>query len=460
MTFARSVCDNGEMEWALLAVAVALALVAATLARKLQAAGQKAALAEAGRAEAQTQAEAATSRLDAAVAARVDAERSLAAAQQRLGDLEHVLKDADTARQDLVTAARSAALETARELSAQLIGDHRRETLAAKADAESQFRQISEPLLQRIETIAKAHAELSGQVQEGGKAIDTLMRSLSSPGGAGQIAEIGLANTLKAMGLEAGRDYVLQASTTDEVTGQRLRPDALVFLPGNSVIIIDCKSSKYLLEIAEATSEAREASAYASFAQTMNGHLKALAGKDYRSAILADLRAADRPGESARVSTAMYLPNEAALEKLGRADAGFFAKAREAQIFPVGPAGLYSLVSLAAAEIIKERQAENQQRIIDAAQNLVEAVATALGAIAGVGKGIKAAAEAYEKFTRSVNQRLLPRARKLASLGVQPGKILPSSLPAYTVMSQENDRLIEGEAEELEEPQAPRLLAE
>ncbi len=113
---------------------------------------------------------------------------------------------------------------------------------------------------------------------------------------------------------------------------------------------------------------------------------------------------------------------------------------------------------------MKERQAENQQRIVEGAQNLLEALATALGLAAGVGKGIKAAAESFEKLTRSVNGRLLPRARKLAALGVPAGKTLPANLPAYTVMSQEGDQLIEGEAEEVDEPPAVpparRLLAE
>jgi hypothetical protein len=61
-----------------------------------------------------------------------------------------------------------------------------------------------------------------------------------------------------------------------------------------------------------------------------------------------------------------------------------------------------------------------------------------------------------------VNQRLLPRARRLAALGVPAGKGVPANLPVYTVMSQEPDPLIEGEAAEItdEATGAPRLVAE
>jgi DNA recombination protein RmuC len=394
-----------------------------------------------------------------------DSERQSAAAGQRIADAERRTADFERLRQESLDAAKAAVLETAQALSSKLLDDHKRESAEAKKESEERVRQASEHLVKQVEEIAKAHSELSGQVQEKSKLIDTVVRSLSSPVGAGQIAEIGLGNTLKALGLDAGRDYVLQASTTDEVTGQRLRPDALVLLPGNGVLIIDCKSSKYLLEIAEAESGAREVEAYANLAQTMNGHLKALAGKDYRGAVQAGWREAGRTGDIARIISVMYLPTEAALEKLGRADPAFVARARDQGIFPAGPVGLHCIISLAAIEITKERQIENQQRILDAAQKLLEGIGFALNHAGAVGKNIRNAAEAFENFSKSVNQRLLQRARKLASLGVpmptSKSAMLPANLPAYTVMSQESDQLIEGEASEIaEEPPVPRLVAE
>jgi DNA recombination protein RmuC len=386
----------------------------------------------------------------------------LTVAQQRLADLEIILTQADALRRELADAAKAAVAESGAVLSSKLIEDHRRETAEANKQAEDHFRKVSEPLVKQIDVIARAHGELSGQFQDKAKTVDTLVRSLSSPGGAGQIAQIGLGNTLKGMGLEAGRDYLLEASMTDEITGQRLRPDALVFLPGNVIIIIDCKSSKYLLEIAEAEGSPREAEAYANFAQTMNGHLNSLASKDYRSAVQTGWREARRNGDIARILSVMYLPSEAALEKLSRVDPSFFAKAREKQIFPAGPTGLHCTISLAAADITKERQIENQQQILDAARALLDGLGVVLGYARSVGKDLRDAAESFEKFTKSVNGRLLPRARRLAELGVPlpPGKSLPSNLPAYTVMSQETDQLIEGEAAEIADEAPPRLVAE
>ena len=59
-----------------------------------------------------------------------------------------------------------------------------------------------------------------------------------------------LENTLKSFGLTAGIDFVLQQTFGSE-DGSRLRPDAIVFLPADSVLVIDSKASKFLLELAQ-----------------------------------------------------------------------------------------------------------------------------------------------------------------------------------------------------------------
>ncbi|HUH85945.1 MAG TPA: DNA recombination protein RmuC [Stellaceae bacterium] len=396
-----------------------------------------------------------------ATAARLGLERELAVARQRLSEGERREADFERLRAESLQAAQAAVLTAAQQVSSKLLDDHKRETSAAKEDAESRVRQASEGLVRQVDEIAKAVQALSGQMREKGAAVDTLWRALSSPGGAGQLAEIVLANTLRSFGLEPGRDFLLQPTTEDVATGRKLRPDAVVFLPGNSVLVIDCKASKFLLEIANVEGTAAEAEAYRNLVRTMTQHLRALAEKDYKSAVHAAWRQAGHEGEIARILSVMYLPNEAALEKLYRADAEFMLRARERDIIPAGPAGLHCAISLASLEINLLRQVENQQRIAETTRALLDGLTVMLGHAASLGRGIKGAAESFARLTASVNQRLLPRARSLAKLGVQPGKALPANLPAYSVHAETGDLLIEGEAEaaEIEKPALPRLVS-
>ena len=239
--------------------------------------------------------------------------------------------------------------------------------------------------------------------------IDTVWRSLTNPSGAGALAEVGLANTLKAFGLEQGRDFLLQYATQDE-DGRRLRPDAVVFLPSNGVMVIDSKASKYLLEIAASSEGAAEEEAYRNFARTMNQHLRALSEKDYASAIRSAWREAGRGDEIARTVSVMYLPNEAALDKLNRVDSGFLHAARARGIYLAGPTTLHCLISLASAEINMMKQVENQQQIVKAGEALLEGLSAALVHVAEVGKDISRAAESFEHLAgRDYNRCVLSR---------------------------------------------------
>jgi DNA recombination protein RmuC len=307
--------------------------------------------------------------------------------------------------------------------------------------------QISSKLLE-VQAVTDGVAQLKGQVTEKAQVLDTVWRALSSPGGAGYFAEIGLANTLKSFGLVQERDFILQATLQDGE--DRKRPDAIVFLPADAALVIDSKASKHFLELAQAEGTEREEEAYRSLARTMNQHLRDLVDRDYRSAVAASWRKSGKTGTITRTMTVMYLPNEAALEKLGRADSGFMQKAATQQITPVGPAGLASIVGFASVEISLMRQVENQERIIAAAERLLESLSTAVGFAGGVGKGIKTAADAFAKFSASLNGRVLPRAREMTRLGLRPNKPVPANLAGYQVLDL-GAETIEGEAADVEE---------
>lgn len=432
----------------LLAAAVAVAAVIFLRSRETQ----RRIAAEARLAELEKRAAELTQERENAVAARLAAETELATARQQLAEFEKRMADFEQIKRDMLTSTQAALLEGGTQLSSKLLEDHKRENAESKEAAEKRIHSASETFLKQVETLANAVAALEGRIQENGRVLDTVWRSLSNPSGAGQLAEVGLANTLKSFGLEQGRDFLLQFSTQDE-EGRRLRPDAIVFLPANGVMVIDSKASKYLLEIAAHEGTPEEDEAYRNLGRTMNQHLRALGEKDYAGAIRSSWRDSGHEQDIARTVSVMYLPNEAALDKLNRADPEFLHNARARGIYLAGPTTLHCLISLASAEINLMKQVENQQRIVAAAEALLDGLTNAFGHVADVGKNLGRAADYFAKFANSANRFVLPRARKLAALGLQPGKPLPSNLPVYSVTAVDN--LIEGEAAEVREPATP-----
>jgi len=185
----------------------------------------------------------------------------------------------------------------------------------------------------------------------------------------------------------------------------------------------------------------------------MNQHLRALEAKDYGRAVLDTYKSLNRGGSLKRSVIAMALPNEAAVEKLRRADAGFEQRAALKDIVIAGPSALAAVIAVARMEIDAGRQVENLDRIMEAVAKLIESFGPALALAEKAGRGLQAAADNFEKFSRSVNARVLPRIRGLAPLGIRPGKNLPDALPSFEVKVGQSDGIIEGEAEEVMPPQ-------
>ena len=379
--------------------------------------------------------------------ARRTAEKDTALARQEIEAMRALMSDWDKTKNEAMAAARAAMLSTATELSNKLLEDHKREAKSAKEEGEKRVKEASGKLLTQFETLSKTVSSLNDQVTVNRDAVDVIERALSNPASAGFAAETVLENTLKSFGLTAGIDFVLQRTFGSE-DGGRLRPDAIVFLPADSVLVIDSKASKFLLELAQVEDEAEEVAVYGKLAETMNQHLKSLASKNYRSAVQADFRAAGKGEEVRQLISIMWLPNDAAVEKVLRADPDFQRKASEHGIFVAGPTGLWTAVGVAGSKINIDRQAANHEQIVEAVHSLIESLAVVLSHAGKVGNNMKSAAKAYDDLSRSINRRVLPRARKLLDLGIEaPTKGLPKPLPNYQVVDTDMADVIETEAE-------------
>jgi DNA recombination protein RmuC len=370
---------------------------------------------------------------------RIEAERAAALDRQSVAAMEKRMADWETAQKQAIEAAKAATLEAGAQLSSKLMEDHKREAEAARQAAEEKALRVNADLVASVQKVQEFSAALREQQTVTKQEIDKVNRALSNPSGAGHMGEMVLENSLKAHGLERDRDFVLQQTAGD----RGLRPDALVFLPGDAVLVIDSKSSRFLIEMAEAADETALAAARANLARTMNDHLKALAGKEYDKAVRDDYKRNGR-GAPRVIINALFVPTDGALEHLRMADSTFFNRAAECAILPVGPGGLASLLTISKLQIEMGRRAENHEKIVEAVGKLAESVVKSLEHIGAIGSGLQAAATGFEKLASSVDGRLMPRLRELARLGLSAKT--PKPLPHFKVVKIESET-IEGSAE-------------
>lgn len=365
-------------------------------------------------------------------------------------ELEHnkkMIAEFDKMRSDSQNSTKAALFDLGNELSKQLIDMHKKENLELRQASEQRIKEAADKFNSEFERIVAMVGSLNKEIGQSRSTVDLIKNSLLSPSGAGRLAEITLENLLKNSGLRKGVDFSLQHQTVDN-DNRKLRPDAVIFMPGDNLMVIDSKTSKYLVESAE------EEGGNTELARSMNMHLKSLLSKDYGQAVLNSI---DRHQVS-MVITLMFLPTEHAVEKIMEADPEFLNRAWSNNIFPVGPAGLMNMLSFAKFQITEQLMFENHKMIIEEVKKLLASVASMTEHGMRLGANIQSVVNNYDKFAASFNRNFLSRARAMAKLGIDLGeKKISRPLTRYQIVSSSSE-LVELEVEEISSLNDPKEI--
>lgn len=385
------------------------------------------------------------------------AEKTAELLQQKNTTLEARMQEWEKMKEEMTQNAKASLLKAGSELSSKLLEDHKREATEQKKQQEEHVRQTTEKLFQQFNEVSKTVFSLREDTTSNRQQMENVMRALTNPGGAGAMAEVGLENSLKNLGLEPGRDFVMQYHIPGE-EGHSLRPDAVIFLPRDMVMVVDAKASKFLIELEETRGTEREAETREKLKKTMQKHVSDLASKDYKSAIQQSYREAGREGNIGRVLNVMYMPTDHALMHIQQSDPGFSERLEKCELIPTGPTGLAGLFLLARMQIAEARQLENHERIIEVVQQLIDGVGSMLSHVESLGKGIRTTAESFKKLGGSANRNILPKLKRLEKLGALSGKNRELPKPVVTYEVHRSEETITLEADEVSEVEPIALV--
>lgn len=373
------------------------------------------------------------------------AQQNEALALQKCQAMQETMSSWEVHKQQSIENAKAAIFEVGHKLSNQLIEEHKRESNIQKEETQKQFKTTAEGIYKDFSNLTEVISSLKEQVNVSHSTADMVYKALLSPNTVGSLAEITLENILKSLNLVADIDYQMQYSITDQ-DNNRLRPDAVIFLPGNNILVIDSKASKFFLEIGKTSDEMLINELKQKLKNMMRNHLKSLASKDYRQAISSYLE----NKKINHISTIMFLPTESTLEQLQEIDNQFITDAWNNNIFPAGPMGLVNILSHAKFQISEERKNENYHTIISEVSNLLYNIANLSGYAKKLGSNIYNSMNFFDKFAASFNANVLSKAKKLEKLGVtvKTNKHMPEMLERYQVISGKKLTMIEGEVME------------
>lgn len=407
------------------------------------------------------QADGLQSRLDAAQAERADiaqrlaalesasAEREKAFAEQKaalLAAQDSLKKEFENAGSRVLEQAQKAFLERAeaRFRQSEETGEARIKALLSPVGEKlaNYERQVAELEAKRTD----AFGQLAGLIQsmkEGQEQVrreaQRLGNSLTSgPKARGRWGERALQNVLEQCGLAEHTDFHLEQSLdTDE---GRLRPDAIVNVPGQKKLVIDSKVSLNAYQAAFETDDDAERKRHLDLhAKSMRGHVQTLGSKSYQSQF-----------DDAPDYVVMFVPGEHFVAAALEHDPELWDFAFRNKVLLATPTNLVAIARTVAQVWRQDKMAKEAAEIGRMGAELYGRLEVAAQHLKRVGGGLETAVNNYNKFVGSFERNVLSSGRRLAEKGVETGKREIEDVPL--VESAPRYNAADGAAVEVEYP--------
>ena len=228
----------------------------------------------------------------------------------------------------------------------------------------------------------------------------------------GNWGEMILERILETSGLREGKEFAREQSFTTE-DGKRLRPDVVVYMPGDKQVIIDSKVSLTDYERAvSASDDAERKTALTAHLRSLKTHIQALSDKRYDHL----------PNVNSPDYILMFVPIEGAYLMAIEEDSTVFESAFEQRVAVVTPSTLYATLKLIEQLWRYERQSEDVVKLIDRAAKLHDKVVDFVKAFEEVGSRIDQAQNAYGTALDRIKSGRGNVISQIATLGNLAGK--------------------------------------
>ena len=384
--------------------------------------------------------------------ARAAAEAKQAAAEKLLAEQkflhEKALQEAkelqNKALADLRDAFKALSMDTLKQttpeflrLAEQTFGKFQEAAKGDLAQRQESIKTLVEPLKQQLESYQKrlqqSETTQSTTLGEVKKQLETLSQQsqlltteterfrmvLNSNQARGRWGEETLRRVVEAAGMSTHCDFDVQAKEGDS------KPDLVVRLPGERIIIVDAKVPDFdFLNALDSADPVKRAESLEAHASKLKGTIKALAERDY-----------PRQFSNALDYVVLFVPAESLFSAALEGDHELIVWAAEKRILLATPASLIALLRSVAVSWQQHRQTENAQEIAEAAQELFSRICVFIRHFEDIRDGLSRANDSFNKAVSSYQARIRPAGEKLTGLGgTAPEKELSDVQPLETTL--------------------------
>ncbi|MBH9537685.1 DNA recombination protein RmuC [Novosphingopyxis sp. YJ-S2-01] len=357
--------------------------------------------------------------------------------EARIAELREVKELSEKALAAANEEARKALSAQFSEIGGKLLGEAQKNFLE-RADQrfhqqgernEEKIRQLLAPVGERLksyeEQVGKIEKErteaygtltgLIGEMKEGQQRVQSeaakLVNSLrNAPKSRGRWGEQQLKNVLETCGLAEHTDFVLEHSiSTDD---GRLRPDAVVRVPGGRSLVIDAKVSLNDYQDAFGADDETTREAYmARHCTSMKNHIDGLSRKAYWDQF-----------EEAPDYVIMFVPGEHFLAAALEHQPDLWDYAFEKRVLLATPTNLVAIARTVASVWRQEGLAREAKQIGQLGKEMYDRLATAAEHLKRVGSGLNSAVGNYNKFVGSFERNVLSTGRRFRELNIDTGR--------------------------------------
>jgi len=317
-------------------------------------------------------------------------------------------------------------------LATETLGKFQETAKGELAQRQQAIATLLEPLKQQLDTYQKRlqqsetsqsqalgevrkHLEgLAQQSQSLSQETLQLRRVLSSNQARGRWGEATLRRVVEAAGMSTHCDFSEQTQAGDA------KPDLIVHLPGDRMIIVDAKVPDLdFLQALDAADDTKRAEALAAHATKLKGTIKALADRDY-------------PGQfpSALDYVVLFLPAESLFSAALEGDHDLILWAAQRRILLTTPASLIALLRSVSVSWQQHAQTENARAIATASTELYQRVSKFTEHLDRIRSGLERANSGYNDAVGSYERMVRPSGERLMKLsGQAEGNSLPDLEP-------------------------------
>ncbi|WP_122263176.1 DNA recombination protein RmuC [Ornithinimicrobium cerasi] len=287
---------------------------------------------------------------------------------------------------------------------------------------EEQVRTLERDRVEQFGQVGVQLADVAEQTRVLHRQTAALSGALNSSGTRGTWGEVQLRRVLEHAGMLERCDFDEQVSATTRHDA-RVRPDAVVHLPGGKTLVIDSKAplTAFLRAQGEDVPSEEAVRLRQAHSAALRGHVDTLAGKDYWSAFA-----------TSPELVICFVPSDAVLAAALRTAPDLYDHAQARRVVLASPGTLLAMLRATALAWQQDALTANAQELLQLGAELHRRLATVGRHLGAMGSALRRSVDTYNNLVGTLESRVLVTSRRMHELGLADSPV-PAPTPLDVV---------------------------